>query len=164
MVQFKSPNFRIKELFLNPNNATIYDVLFASGASVILAIALSYMHKYKLWNKFAQIIRASNRYGDEDVFNFMLDSNPESINGRWIYIRDHKLNLLYYGYASVWSEAKEKREIVLMDVDVYSNDNAILLYSTDKVYISRNDDDITIEIPKQQPDAVSASVEQEKEK
>jgi hypothetical protein len=147
-IQFSSVNFQLSDIILQPDKVKTFDVLAASAVSIVLSIILSYLYRYKIWNNFAKWIKATTRFGDEDVFNYLLDSKPDDINGRWIYVRDHKVNLLYYGYVNVWSETKEKREIVLIDVDVYSNENGDLLYSTDKVYISRNDDDITIEIPK----------------
>lgn len=147
-IQFSSVNFQLSNIILHPDDVKTFDVLAASAVSIVLSIVLSYLYRYKVWNNFAKWIKATTRFGDEDVFNYLLDSKADDINGRWIYVRDHKVNLLYYGYVNIWSETKEKREIVLIDVDVYSNENGDLLYSTDKVYISRNDDDITIEIPK----------------
>lgn len=70
-----------------------------------------------------------------------------SPNVEWVFIRDHKLDLIYYGWIAAFSEAKEERELLLRDVDVYENIYGKPLYKTDAMYISRNKFDLTVEIP-----------------
>jgi len=74
----------------------------------------------------------------------------DETNGGWVYVRDGKTDLTYYGYISAFSDSHQERELLLSDVDVYgTNDlnDMELYYSVDYLYIARNRDDLTIEIP-----------------
>jgi len=132
-------------LFIS-DKSNIHNVVGAAFVSIFLAFIFSYIYTFGLINRFAKLIRASNRYGDEDVWHFFHNAPLSDKNNGWIYVRDHKLNLIYLGYVSAWSESDKTRELIISDVTVY-NDDANLLYETDHIYISRKKDDITIEIP-----------------
>jgi hypothetical protein len=115
-----------------------------------LCLLLSYLHRYNALNFIAQVIRATNRYGDEDVWHFFHNAPERQKNDGWVFVRDHKLDLVYYGYINVWSESGKQRELVLSDVSVFHNKSGDELYSSDVVYLSRNAEDLTIEVPKQE--------------
>lgn len=122
-----------------PWNEIFISILISIG----LGLIISYFHRFKIINRFGKIIYATKKFGDNDVWEYLYNSP----NVEWVFIRDHKLDLIYYGWIAAFSEAKEERELLLRDVDVYENIHGKLLYKTDAMYISRNKFDLTVEIP-----------------
>ena len=122
------------------------EVVVASLCGVVLAIAASYADTYKLVNRFGQWINATKLYGDEDVWSFF--HNSPDIEP-WVFVRDHKLNLVYYGWIGAFSESESERELLLRDVQVYSNTSDEYLYDVDVMYVARERHDFTIEVPAQ---------------
>lgn len=126
------------------NESVEIEALHVGAATLIgccLAIISCYAFNKKLLNRFVQKIGFTKRYGDEDLWDyFHNDINPE-----WLVIRDHKLDLVYFGNIAVFSESEMQRELILYDVrvfDIKSNP----LYEVKKLYICREDTDISIEI------------------
>ncbi len=124
----------------NPNGSVI---LSATLIGLVLALIASYAHTNKLINKLGSRIGATTRYGDQDVWTFLLNSSSVE----WIYFRDHKYGLVYMGKVLVYSDTQEKRELLLEDVTVYSLSTSEELYSVEALYLSREDADFTIEVP-----------------
>ena len=122
------------------------EVVVASLCGVVLAIAASYADTYKLVNRFGQWIKATKLYGDEDVWSFFHNS-PDT--EPWVFVRDHKLDLVYYGWIGAFSESESERELLLRDVQVYSNTTDEYLYDVDVMYVARERHDFTIEVPAQ---------------
>ena len=59
-------------------------------------------------------------------------------------MRDHKINLLYFGWISYYADAEKDRELIIDEVGVYDLSGE-LLYSSPSMYLSRNKFDLTIE-------------------
>lgn len=137
----------INKLFNQNDNIKYNDILWASVTAITLSYIVSYFHRFSIINKIGQKIGATNKYGDEDVWHYFHNAPDSQKNDGWYFIRDHKLNLFYYGYVTVWSESEKIRELVITDVTVYNNVDAEKLYETDHLYICRNLDDISIEVP-----------------
>ena len=73
---------------------------------------------------------------------------------RWYVVRDHKEDLSFYGAIVFWSDEGPDRELIMADVDVFSNQGeALRLYSCKSMYICRNRDDISIELDPTPPPA-----------
>lgn len=119
------------------------DVFFSSIVGVFLALVASYSYQFKLVNKVGKKIRATTRFGDEDVWDFVHRS-PD-VRGSWVVVRDHKLNLYYSCWIQAFSDSGKERELLLRDVDVYDNTSAECRYKTPVMYLSREKDDLTIE-------------------
>lgn len=122
------------------------DVAGASIAGFILAYLLAYGYRFNLVNRIGQQIRATNRAGDEDVWHLFHNSSREPWSSEWIVVRDYRTGLQYFGAVSHWSESGEDRELLLMQVSVFSNSDGQKLYDCDHMYLCRNKDDLTIEI------------------
>ena len=122
------------------------ELVIASGVSMVLAVAASYAHQWKLINRFGQSIGATSRYGDEDVWEYFHNSFE---TGLWMFVRDHKLGLVYFGWIDSYSESGQDRELLLRDVQVFSNEEDELLYEVPVLYVARQRDDFTLEIPEQ---------------
>lgn len=122
-------------------------LLCAVVASIILAYLVSYTVRFSLVNKIGQKINATKRYGDEDVWHYFHNAPEDQKNDGWVIVRDLKQGLAYHCYISTWSDSGMDRELVLSDVSVFVSDTGDYLYDTQHLYISRNKDDIVIEIP-----------------
>jgi len=124
------------------------DVLFKGVVSgIILSYILSYGANYNAINWLGKKIFSTSRYGDQDVWHYFHNAPDEQKNDGWVVVRDYKENLAYHCYISVWSDSGKERELVLSDVSVYTNDTSDYLYETQHIYLSRNNDDINIEVP-----------------
>ena len=119
------------------------EIIYVSIIGFVLAFVLSYCDTYKIINRFARRIRATKRYGDEDVWDFF-HNIP---NNEWVWVRDHKLGLLYFGWIRLFSDSEKPRELLLQDVDVHDNETGDFLYNVPAMYLSRARSDLTIEIP-----------------
>lgn len=122
------------------------DVAGASLAGLVLALFFAYGHRFNWINRVAQKMGATNRAGDEDVWHFLHNATEKEGASEWVVVRDHKVGLQYFGSVSHWSESGEDRELLLMQVSVFSNADGQKLYDCEHIYLCRNKDDLTIEI------------------
>ncbi len=135
----------------NPKNVepiSIGYLIASTICGIILSYLLTYANTYRLANKFAQKISATNRYGDHDVWSqFILYEVKKNL---CIYIFDRKLGFTYFCKIAAWSGTEEKRELVLQHVYTYrTKDSKPLRYDT-FLYISREDCDLELRIPPEQ--------------
>jgi hypothetical protein len=129
---------------LNKNLSVNYsEVFFALLISPVIGALLAAAYNKKILNKLAKKLNITKKYGEEDVWSFI--HNSEQVE--WVFVRDHKLDLLYFGYIYLFSDIGEKRELLLQSVDVFDNESGDKLYSTNQLYICRDDSDLSIEIP-----------------
>lgn len=119
-----------------------FEIFCSSLIGIVLAFIASFIYKKKLINRLGQATKVTNRYGDEDIWDYF--HNMPDIE--WVVVRDHQVGLYYFCYIKVFSESKERRELLLGDVTVYNEDGKFC-YNTDAMYICRDYYDITIEIP-----------------
>jgi hypothetical protein len=142
----------VNSLFAESPKLAEKAVLLATFFSVPVAWLLSWFHHKKVWNRFSQWLGISRRFGDEDLFVLLLDGGANQ--ERWYVVRDHKEDLSYYGAIVFWSDEGPDRELIMADVDVFSNQGeAARLYSCKSMYICRNRDDISIELDPAPPSA-----------
>lgn len=119
------------------------EVAWATGLSPLIAIAAVYCVNKKHMTRFAQRFGISNKYGDENLFSYFLNS-PDVL---WVYLRDPAAGFSYRGAVRSFSETKEVQEITLTDVTVYSYEDSELLYQLDSIYLSKPLGTFTIESP-----------------
>lgn len=118
------------------------EVLWACVISFFVAFIAAYTHQYGLLNWLGYKLKATRRFGDEDLWTkFLADRRLV-----WCYVRDHKLNLVYYGCVRAYSESDEQRELILGQVTVYKNADGQLLYGAPRMYFSRDKSELTIEL------------------
>jgi hypothetical protein len=108
----------------------------------IFGVVIAFISNKKIANRFFRKINVTNHFGDEDVWSYI--NNSSEIG--WVIVRDHKFDLCYFGYIMLFSDSGEKRELLLGDVDVYRNSDGTPLYNTDRIYLCRDEYDLTIEI------------------
>ncbi|HUL12721.1 MAG TPA: DUF6338 family protein [Methylococcaceae bacterium] len=121
-----------------------HEVLGAVGISLILALIWLDASTYKLLTRFLQLIKATKKYGDEDVWDFMLNSGEAAVE--YAHVRDLDNGFLYAGWVDTFSETDKLRELVLLRVIVYNLDG-IKLYETPRLYLARAPEKINIEFP-----------------
>jgi hypothetical protein len=130
------------------NSVLFWEIVAATTASIVVAFGWLYAWYYKLLAKIARFIRASNRYGDDGAMAAFLSSEQLHEKGEWLVIRDNSTNLFYHGFVHAWSDSSdEQRELILLDISVYSNDDGIFLYQTDYLYLERPKGVLSIETP-----------------
>lgn len=136
--------FTAFEAFFNESAVVRWqDVLNSALVSVALAVLASYSYRFNLVNRIGKRIGATTRFGDEDVWDFFHHSS--NVRGSWLTVRDHKLNLYYFGWVEAFSDSGKHRELLLREVSVYDNSNGECIYKTDALYFSRKRDDLTLE-------------------
>lgn len=120
------------------------EILFAVIIAFISSIIWIYFSTYKIFTRFLQTIKATNKFGDEDVWDYVLNSSDPSVE--YVNVRDFEKEIVYSGYVSVFSETDKLRELILRDVEV-TNFAGEILFNMPKIYIARAPDDIHIEFP-----------------
>ncbi len=118
-------------------------ILLATIVSLLLAIIGAYIHNFGLVNWVGRKIYASKRSGDEDTWSYF--NNSDQV--QWVFVRDFSNNRVYYGAVGQYSDSDQVKEIVLNDVQVFSIDKDELLYCVEALFLSRDHDNWTIEVP-----------------
>ncbi|MBU2887183.1 hypothetical protein KO507_15560 [Gilvimarinus agarilyticus] len=142
LIPFSWTNLAIWNSALNGGaGIKAWEICVAVFLSVPVAFFASWTINFKLFNKFAQKINVSTKYGDENLYSYYL--NAEEID--WIYVRDPKNNFTYQGRVVSHSENDKVQEIVLSEVSVYRYEDSVFLYSVPTIYISREMGQLVIE-------------------
>jgi hypothetical protein len=123
-----------------PLDEVAYSTLFFSP---LVAVVASLIVNYKLINKIAQKFRISQKYGDENLFSYFLNSKDVY----WIYVRDKEGGITYFGILASFSECDSIQEIVLKDVTVYKYETSEEMYSLPLIYLSKPLGAFVIEVP-----------------
>jgi len=117
------------------------EVGMASFISITLAFIVAKIENDKYINKFAQWLKISQKYGDENLYSMFLNSREIE----YIYLRDMKNQLTYHGWVRSFSENDNIAEIRLSDVAVYNYSDSAFLYEVKELYLSLNKQEIIIE-------------------
>lgn len=121
------------------------EIIIASLLGVPIAFFASAIHTYKLVNRIGRLIWVTRRFGDEDVWDYF-NNLPDIPEYEWVFVRDHKTGLVYFGWIYAYSDSEKDRELLMCDVDVYTNDKGEFLYKTGMLYLCRDRYDLTIEM------------------
>lgn len=89
--------------------------------------------------KFANRLKITTRSDDKPVWNHLFDQQSTII------LRDTITQNVYFGSVIRYSDNSENKEILMSDVRVF-NQESVLLYQMDRVYLSRKHDAFSIEI------------------
>ena len=84
----------------------VKELAFLCIIAIFLGFLFSVFETKKLINKIAVKVKISKYIGDTDVWTSFC-ANEDT---KWIYVRDHKLKLVYYGYLGQYSDPGEGRE------------------------------------------------------
>jgi hypothetical protein len=127
---------------LNLEVYNVIELIFLCIIAIIIGFLFSCMETHKIIYEISMRLRITQHYGDNDVWTSFCANK----NTNWIYIRDHKIHLVYFGLLKHFSDPGEIREMVLSDVSVYNEDGEFC-YVIPRMYICRQSDDITLEVP-----------------
>ena len=130
------------------NNLSVKEIPFkaiwkATLTAIFLGFASGGLDNYKVVNKIGKTLKLSNKYGDMSAYSLLLNAS----NVEEVYFRDFANNLTYHGIIESFAETDTHKELILTAVKVYPLDSSELLYNLDKVYLCRNSDQCTIEVP-----------------
>ena len=120
------------------------EVALVTGISVILGFIVSAFISHKLLYRFARRLRITRKFGDLDVWAFLMTSPDVSA---WVIVRDLEQDLMYAGYVQLFSESGARDELFLRDVTVYRNSTAEERYQTPGLYLPRARRHLLIEFP-----------------
>jgi Family of unknown function (DUF6338) len=143
-------------LQINSNESidiTLWDeVVSAIVAASILALIWLYGSTHKVLTRFLHFISATNTYGPEDVWDYMLNARDAAVE--YVHVRDFSTGLTFAGWVSTFSESGRLRELVLRDVIVTDLQSGKELYSTPRVYLAREPASLTLEFPYESADSM----------
>lgn len=125
------------------------EILAASLVAMLSGTLWLYATKYKWLSRFMQAIGATNRYGDEDVWDYTFNAADQAV--KFVHVRDFANQRTYTGWVDVFSETDRVRELVLSDVVVYDADGTEL-YKTARLYLGLAADNVHIEFPGIEPE------------
>jgi hypothetical protein len=128
------------------SSASVADIGGATVCALPVALAWAFISHKDLLNRLAARTGIAARFGCEDVWDYLFKRVIPKARDQWVYVRDGKLGVVYFGYISAYSEFGDERELIISDVSVFSNEDGKELYSVQSVYVSRDRDDLTIEI------------------
>ncbi|TYS51151.1 DUF6338 family protein [Bacillus infantis] len=141
-----TPTWRVNfldSLIKEDASINITEVLIATVISIFLSILFSAFINHKLLHRLAKMAKVTKKFGQLDVWSYTFDSPDIG----WVIIRDLEKDLMYQGWVEAFSDTHEGNELLLRDVNVYTNSTAQELYFMEGVYISCNLNNIIIEFP-----------------
>jgi hypothetical protein len=120
------------------------EIFSATAVGFFLGVGWVFSVNHKWLTRFLQFIRATKRYGDEDVWDYTFNSNSAAVE--YVHFRDFDQRLVYAGWVNTFSESGKIRELVLRDVEVYDFEGQ-LQYEVPLMYVARRTEDIHVEFP-----------------
>ena len=120
------------------------EIACATAVGFGLGIVWLYASNHKWLAIVLQTIKATKRYGDEDVWDFTFNSEDRSV--AYVHVRDFDQKVVYAGYVNAFSEGGELRELMLRDVIVYDFDGNTM-YDVPRLYLAREAKGMHIEFP-----------------
>ena len=120
------------------------EVISATAVGFVLGVVWVFASNHKWLTVFLQFIRATKRYGDEDVWDYTFNSTRAAVE--YVHFRDFTNSFVYAGWVNTFSETGKLRELVLRDVRVYDFDGNFM-YEVPLMYLARKPDNIHVEFP-----------------
>ena len=114
----------------------------------LIVVLLSFIDTHKWLQRPFRRFHITNYSGESELWEYFFNAHLHGTEAKcWVLVRDHRCGLAYLGWVRAFSDPEQKRELILQEVDVYTNDTAVYCYSTPVMYLARQRDDITVEIP-----------------
>ena len=130
----------------NIQSLDLIEIFYVALISIFVGYISSYLINYKILHKIAYIIKASKKFGDIDVWSYIMNSSNEEIE--WVVVRDIENDLIYEGWVNAFSDGNDRNELFLRYVIVFRNSTGKKLYEVPALYLARNRDKLIIEFPK----------------
>ena len=120
------------------------EILISIPVTLVLAVLWVYAATYKLLHRLLLWMRATKKYGDEDVWDFTLNSPGEEVE--YVHVRDFDRGTTYAGWVHTFSDSGRPRELLLRDVIMYHKDGSSSV-SVPLLYLAPDGQSIHIEFP-----------------
>ncbi|MEE3492044.1 hypothetical protein [Ruminococcus sp.] len=124
----------------NTKGLTVPNLIAAIVSSILLGVVAVLFWDKNLLFRIANRFKITKRTDNDEVWDNMFDSQP------WVILRDYVSNNVYYGCVVKYSDKTTTREMLLVDVNVCSENEGD--YHMEQVYISRAPSEFSIEIDK----------------
>lgn len=119
------------------------EIIYVCIISIPVGFIFVYFINRNFLNRFAHFTKLTKKYSEVDVWSHLMNSKiPE-----WVYIRDIKNNLVYYGWIKVFSDSTEQDELFLEDVKVFRYSDSKFLYEIQGLYLYNSRKNMVIEFP-----------------
>ena len=113
-------------------------LVFSIIAAVVLGLLTVFIWDKRYIFRLANWMHITHKTDNDQVWDYLFDFQP------WVILRDYVTGNTYYGRVDRYSDGDGVREILLEEVSVWSKADGE--YKMEKVYISRNPSEFTIEI------------------
>lgn len=120
------------------------EIAIVTLISVAVGFLFAFFVNYKVLYIIAHKLKISNKFGDSDVWSYIMNSKVS----QWVVVRDLDSDLTYEGWIRAFSDSAEKDELFLRDVKVFKSSTSEELYETPGLYLSRDRKTINIEFPR----------------
>ena len=120
------------------------EILISIPVTLVLAVLWVYAATYKLLHRLLLWMRATKKYGDEDVWDYTFNSPGEEVE--YVHVRDFDRGTTYAGWVRAFSATGRQRELLLRDVIVYDKDRGSSV-PVPLLYLARDGESIHIEFP-----------------
>ena len=98
----------------NGTSVSLAEVFAATVMAVPVAFCGAFLVNHKIFHRAGNIVGASRKYGDENLYTFFLNSQELD----WVYVRDFDRKLTYQGRIFSFSENDTCQELVLSEITV----------------------------------------------
>ena len=119
-----------------------HEIAYAGAIAPLLAVLAAVNYHKSLLNRLGMKLGITERLGPEDIWTYF----HWTYGANWVWVRDHSLNRTYYGWIVFYSDTGEERELTLRNVAIYDSESEHL-YNLALLYLARDRNEITIEVP-----------------
>ena len=117
-------------------------IIAATVVGLLEGIMIAVNINYDLSIRFCRLIGLTKRFGDADVWSLLLNSKDTD---NWVTIRQKERGHIYQGYVQGFSGGDEKKELLLVEVQVFDIDTAAKVGDIPILYMSFKDEDVILE-------------------
>ncbi len=122
----------------------LFDLFVPFCVATVVGMAAAVVESRRLVHRWIAQPLGIQRRDDEEVWINLMDSKQL----QWVFLRDYRHGLVYKGWVELYSDSGANRGLVLQDVEVFDNASGAHLYEVHRLYISRDQHDISVEIMK----------------
>jgi hypothetical protein len=80
------------------------EIILGLVISVVLSVGWLYVSTYKIITRVLQTIKATKKYGDEDVWDYTFNAPDAAVE--YVHVRDFENEYVYAGWVNSFSKTK----------------------------------------------------------
>lgn len=96
-------------------------IALATGAAIAVGIFVSKLQSHSIPHTILRKLSLTKRTNEVDIWELTLNS-PDLDS--WVTVRHHSNGKVYQGWIRGYSDGGDERELLLVDVKIYANDNS----------------------------------------